>query len=694
MISKSFRPLLRHLACGAALLVVVPAAQVQAQDLAPAENASALLADNSASVAVVIGNKDYRQTVPVDFAHNDAEAMRDYLVGTLGFREQNVILLQDATLSEMVQVFGSETQPQGGRLWRSVEPDASNVWVFYSGHGVPDMGSGEPFLLPADGDPNSPTSGFSLDTLYRNLALVKERVGEGREVIVMIDACFTGETGRGESLLAVSAPGFVPAAPRSGDGLVKLVATSGAAPANWDEELGLGLFTSRFLMGVGGLADNEGPVEWDALGAYLSESVEAAARRDSGRPQVPEITQAAFALPRGEPVAPVAEAVALARDDASWEAAREAFTADRAMLERYVAECEACSHRDEALLMLASGSEGEAREADRAEWERLSALGDYRTYLDGCGAVCAYRDVAETYLFAGDPSQDPRVARCDALAAGVTDLDRPEGVQGVPFDRLDGQAALTACEEAVRAYPDERRLHAQLGRALDRLGRYDEAMAAYQQGVDLGSMSALSGIAVLHENGEGVPPSPEAAFPLYLEAAEGGNVTAMTNAARMLEYGRGTSQDVAAAVAWYQRAAEAGDTFSMTKLVPYYVEGGPGIEQDPAAGFALFQKAIDGGDPMAMATVAVLIDNGFGEWFPDRDAPGLVLDALSKGEPGLSAVVATTAGPQQLSTDTVRTVQETVTESGHYEGALDGTFNPLFIRALDAYARSTSSQGG
>lgn len=37
---------------------------------------------------------------------------------------------------------------------------------------------------------------------------VKQKVGGERQVIVMLDACFTGETGRkGEALLAVSAPG-------------------------------------------------------------------------------------------------------------------------------------------------------------------------------------------------------------------------------------------------------------------------------------------------------------------------------------------------------------------------------------------------------------------------------------------------------------------------------------------------------
>jgi TPR repeat protein len=167
---------------------------------------------------------------------------------------------------------------------------------------------------------------------------------------------------------------------------------------------------------------------------------------------------------------------------------------------------------------------------------------------------------------------------------------------------------------------------------------------------------------------------------------------AMTNAARMLEHGRRTAQDVAAAVDWCQRAAETGDTFAITKLVPYYMEGSPGIPQDPAAGFALFDQALDGGGPMAMVAVAVLINNGFAEHFPGCDSADLLLGALSRGETGAAAVVASTAGDQQLRPETVEAVQARLSESGHYGGEIDGTFNPMFIRALDAYARSTSSQ--
>ncbi|MDZ4367191.1 MAG: caspase family protein, partial [Afipia sp.] len=59
---------------------------------APAKAQTALFTDNTESIAVVVGNKTYKQTSTVDFAHNDAEAIKAYLVGTLGFREQNVFL--------------------------------------------------------------------------------------------------------------------------------------------------------------------------------------------------------------------------------------------------------------------------------------------------------------------------------------------------------------------------------------------------------------------------------------------------------------------------------------------------------------------------------------------------------------------------------------------------------------------------
>ena len=63
---------------------------------------------NKDAVAVIIGNKDYVGSVPdVDFAHNDAEAMKRFVVEVLGFREGNIIDLRDATQAQVLFTFGN-----------------------------------------------------------------------------------------------------------------------------------------------------------------------------------------------------------------------------------------------------------------------------------------------------------------------------------------------------------------------------------------------------------------------------------------------------------------------------------------------------------------------------------------------------------------------------------------------------------
>lgn len=650
--------------------------------------------NNADSIAVVIGNRSYKQTVPVDYALNDAEAITSYLVHTLGFREQNVFLLKDATLSEMNQMFGTDSNPQSGRLWRSVVESKSNVFVYYSGHGVPDLATRQPFLLPQDGNPNQSDSGYLLETLYRNLELVKQKIGAQRQLIVMIDACFTGETGRkGETLLAVSAPGFSPAKPKTSGSIIKLVATSGASPANWDEESQLGLFTSRFLMGVAGLArdGDEAAVSWPALQTYLKSSVQAVALRETGREQVPEIDDAPITLKVAPPVASVQRSVAVATDAASWQKAEK--DGSRAALEAYVGKCgDICLYREKATAKLMQRQQSEGAVEDEKNWQQLAALGKYEDYLSNCGAVCAYRDLAERYLGRVDPGRDPKVRDCDDLAADPTDPDKPADVKGVRMPRIETRRAIEVCRSAAQAHPDLRRLSWQLGRAYDKAERYKDALAAYGKAAEAGSTHAQNNLGSLYENGQGTKPQLLQAFKLYTTAAEGGNTVAMTNAARMLQYGRGVKKNEKEALRWYQKAAEAGDTFAISKLVPYYVEGAPGIPKDPQKGFDLFKLAADRGDPISMATMATLIDNGFGSFFRGRTSIDMVMRALEKGEAGAAAVAATDVAPQKLKSDTIKSVQRAIQKEEYYTGAIDGRFNPVFVRALDSYARAKEQQ--
>ena len=415
------------------------------------------LSDNAESIAVVVGNKAYKQASTVDFAHNDAEAIGTYLTGTLGFREQNVFLLKDATLGELTQMFGSEANPQGGKLWRSAVEGRSNVFVYYSGHGVPDLATRQPFLLPQDGNPNASERGYALQTLYRNLELVRQKIGAQCQLIVMIDACFTGETGRkGESLLAVSAPGFTPAKPRTGGGIIKLVATSGTTPANWDENQKLGLFTSRFLMGAAGLAqaDADKRIGWPELQSYVVREVEAAARRDSGREQKPEFDTASLSLPIVEPSATIRRSFESAQDEARWRSA--SADGSREALERYVAQCTGpCAYRQQAMDRLLQRQRSADSAKDDESWRQSSAEGRYQAYLDACNRVCAYRQLALGYL-GKDSIAATRPEDTQAKPQVLASAAQPTVTGNPALALADAKAAGTveALDRFLKAYPE------------------------------------------------------------------------------------------------------------------------------------------------------------------------------------------------------------------------------------------------
>ena len=155
-----------------------------------AAQTAADFSDNADSVAVVIGNENYRHVGKVDYALRDAEAIRDYLRKALHF--ENVRVVNDATKSELEHWFGTQ-EDLHGELWNEAQ-ERSNIFVYYSGHGVP-ASSGSAFLLATDTYPDELTPGYPLELLYRSLEEVKLKIGAGRLVLVMLDACFTGETG-------------------------------------------------------------------------------------------------------------------------------------------------------------------------------------------------------------------------------------------------------------------------------------------------------------------------------------------------------------------------------------------------------------------------------------------------------------------------------------------------------------------
>ncbi|MCB1512651.1 MAG: caspase family protein [Hyphomicrobiaceae bacterium] len=249
---------------------------------------------NRDSIAVIIGNKTYKgvNSFDVEFAHNDAAAIRAFVIQRLGYRESNIIFLKDATLGRLRQVFGDETNPKG-KLWNWARPGRSNVFVYYSGHGAPDVRTKRAYLIPTDVDPERAASGYALSTLDRNLELLKQHLGASTEIVVMLDACFSGRTAAGP--LAGYSGGLIPNIQPPGSGIIRLSASSPNEVANWDRERKLGLFTSVFLEAVSGPADKKpfgntnGRVEWAEIARFLDDEVRYRSRRKYGRNQTPQL---------------------------------------------------------------------------------------------------------------------------------------------------------------------------------------------------------------------------------------------------------------------------------------------------------------------------------------------------------------------------------------------------------------------
>jgi uncharacterized protein YgiM (DUF1202 family) len=276
----------------APLLVERPAAKSQIASSKPAlPKPTKPAPTNKHAVAVILGNRDYGNPVPdVDYAANDADAMKRFVIEQLGYRDGNIIDLRDATQATLTATFGNEFNHQG-KLWRLVRAGKSDVVVFYSGHGVPGLRDKKGYLLPVNADPDAvELNGYPLDWLLNNLAKLK-----ARSMTVYLDACFSGESPKGMLIQAVSGLSIEPRMPKASSGMTVITAATGDQVASWDKKAKHGLFTKYLLDALAGAADKgdygngDGKVTVGEVKRYLDDEMTYAAQRNYGRVQTATI---------------------------------------------------------------------------------------------------------------------------------------------------------------------------------------------------------------------------------------------------------------------------------------------------------------------------------------------------------------------------------------------------------------------
>lgn len=197
------------------------------------------------------------------------------------------------------------------------------------------------------------------------------------------------------------------------------------------------------------------------------------------------------------------------------------------------------------------------------------------------------------------------VQDCDRLAASPHDPARRG--EGVPFAALDAPAAIAACAAARAEAPGEPRFAFQLGRALAKAGRAEEALAAYLAAAEGGHLAALHNVAQLYEEGLLPAAGPATAVKWYLLAAERGFAPSQLRLGLAYLAGEGIVADAAKGIAWIALAAEQG--FAPAQLVLGLAhEGGEGVARDLEAARRWYAAAAAQGVPEAQARLRALGD--------------------------------------------------------------------------------------
>ena len=247
------------------LLVARPVATA-VESIAPLNVANLRTQPAKDAVAIIIGIQDYKRLPRAEFANEDARAFNEYARRGLGIRPDNIKVLLDAE-ADVVDILKAFTN----WLPAKVNKDKTEVYVFFSGHGLP-SDDGKLYLLP---------HGVDKDLLEKTSVGQKELVAalqaaKPKSVTMFIDSCYSGQARGGETLAVFARP-------------VSLKVEETAYPANFtvisasansqissaSPELKHGIFSYYLMKGMEGDADDnkDGKITIGEMQGYLADKV-------------------------------------------------------------------------------------------------------------------------------------------------------------------------------------------------------------------------------------------------------------------------------------------------------------------------------------------------------------------------------------------------------------------------------------
>ncbi|NBC31795.1 MAG: hypothetical protein GVY13_03870, partial [Alphaproteobacteria bacterium] len=212
---------------------------------------------------------------------------------------------------------------------------------------------------------------------------------------------------------------------------------------------------------------------------------------------------------------------------------------------------------------------------------------------------------------------------------------------------------------------------------------YERAAFWYRLAADAGIANAQYNLAVLMQQGRGVPQDREAAFTLFREAAETGHTEAELAVGLALRHGHGVDRNLIRAASWFQAANASGDPRGAWYLGQMYEEGIDGAP-DPAAAAGWYRLAAEGGLEEAEAALARLEEasgdvasSGEGEGPAAAEEPPV---PVPPEEP--TPVPADEPGPDALTREDIRSIQQLLADLGYEPGPVDGLMGDRTAQAI------------
>ncbi len=214
---------------------------------------------------LIIGNEDYSKSqttakteINVPFAINDADVFKTYCIKLLGIPENQIIILKDGTSAQMKRSISKLKD------FSQIENGNAELIFYYSGHGLPNEQTKEPFLIPVDVNGADLTDAISLSFLFKSLTEYPTQ-----RITVFLDACFSGGA-RNMPLVTKKSMTVNPEKIELNGKIVVFASSQGTESSGVYEEKKHGYFT-YFLLKK--LKDTKGDVNYKELFDYLKYEV-------------------------------------------------------------------------------------------------------------------------------------------------------------------------------------------------------------------------------------------------------------------------------------------------------------------------------------------------------------------------------------------------------------------------------------